>query len=84
MAWERDDDTGEWVRAFTGTPTLFIGVSVWIYGQQRLDGTVSAWVSIETDGNVVDIGADVARELGALLAATAEDVDRLNGDAPPF
>lgn len=77
--WERDEDTGEWVRAFTGTPTLVMGVSVWIYGQQRLAGTVSASVSIDTDGTVVDIGADAARELSALLAATAEQVDLMNG-----
>lgn len=81
--WERDDDTDQWQRAFSGPYQKCGGVTVWLYGQQRLDGSARAWVSVDTD-QIAELDADTARELGELLALTAEQADRINGDAPPF
>lgn len=81
--FEINETDGGWHREFTGPYQECGGVTVWIYGQQRPDGSARASVSVNTD-ELAELDAATARELAELLVATAEHADRINGDAPPF
>lgn len=50
-------------------------------GWQHQDGTVERYIGLY---DIEEMNAGQARELAAALLAAAEELDRLNGDAPPF
>lgn len=80
------DDFGDGVsRGFYGAEWPVGEVAARIVGEQSTDGSTTQTIEVRhrerTNG---ELTANEARKLGLALIAAAEELDRLNGDAPPF
>ena len=87
MEW----DDGIYQRGYTNWQEQRDGITVEILSNQYSDGRAverTIWLTIDlidTNGSPCDeMNTDQARTCAALLAAAADELDRLAGDAPPF
>jgi hypothetical protein len=73
---------GTWVREFSGTARLIAGVTVYIDGDQSVDGSVkrvlSVGVSDLREGPGGELSGEQARQLAAVLVEAADELDRLS------
>ncbi len=88
-------DEGRWWRTYTARravldfprpelPNHDGQVVIEVVGHQYSDGeTVERYVHVN-GGGMDELTAGQAREVAAALIAAAEELDKLNGDAPPF
>lgn len=82
--WCPNDD-GTAVRDVYGNRWRVGNVIAVIAGEQSSDGAVVWRVELQAaDGTLGDVNADQCRELAAVLAVAAAEVDRLDGITPPF
>lgn len=81
-----DDGHNGVMRLWTGSSwVLTNGARVVIGGVQSCTGGTTRFVSLESsDDSDGEMTAEQAREAAAALQAAAEELDKLNGDAPPF
>ncbi len=79
-------DDGEVVsRTFYGRQWRVADSIVLIVGTQYGDGSVARQVEVHAaESSDGELTAAQARELAAALLAAADELDRLNGDEPPF
>ena len=82
-AWCTDDD-GVHRTVYGGRWTVGT-VIVAIVGEQDSTGAIVWQVEVQpVDGTVGDLSAEQTRELSAVLASAADQLDRLTGVLPPF
>jgi hypothetical protein len=81
--WYRFGAEGEWLRYFEGTRIGETGLAVGVGGWQHCDGKVEYSAQVLGD-DVANLNATDARVLSERLAAAADELERLTGDAPPF
>lgn len=75
--WDFDPASYELSRAFVGTKRRHLGFSTDIAGVQSFDGTVIRRAALTDDGEHEYTATDL-REIAAIIAATATEVDQLN------
>jgi hypothetical protein len=72
---------GTWFREFSGSARLIAGVTVYIDGEQSLDGSVKRVVTVGVsdlrEGPGGELSGEQARQLAALLVEAADELDRL-------
>ena len=79
------DDGAHIARTIYGTEAVLDTVTARVVGEQDSSGAVTAWVEVvENPGTDGGINAGQARELAAALVQAADELDRIDGTAPPF
>jgi hypothetical protein len=79
------DDGANIARTIYGTEAVLDTVTARVVGEQDSSGAVTAWVEVvENPGTDGGINAGQARELAAALVQAADELDRIDGTAPPF
>ena len=83
-AWYDDGETI--TRTIWGTETVLDTITARIAGEQDSSGTITAWIEVVENAGHDGAGmnAGQARELAAALITAADELDRLDGTAPPF
>ena len=83
-AWYHDGETI--TRTIWGSETVLETVTARIAGEQDSSGTITAWIEVVENAGSDGAGmnAGQARELAAALITAADELDRLDGTAPPF
>jgi hypothetical protein len=80
--WTADDNGQDWQRSLEGASRRIGALVVSVNGTQRPDGSVQSYATIES--NTVEFDAATVRQIAAELIAAADELDRLDGTAPPF
>ncbi len=80
------DDGANINRTVYGTENVFQTVTVRMVGEQDSSGASPAWIEVceNAGGECYALDAGQARELAAALVQAADELDRLDGTAPPF
>ena len=79
------DDGANIARTIYGTEAVLDTVTARVVGEQDSSGAVTAWVEVvENPGTYDGMTAGQARKLAAALVQAADELDRLDGTAPPF
>jgi hypothetical protein len=79
------DDGANIARTIYGTEAVLDTVTARVVGEQDSSGAVTAWVEVvENPGTDGGMNAGQARELAAALVQAADELDRIDGTAPPF